>query len=342
MMTTKWRLSIQVLVVLCIGLISCQRTDKVKTLKLAHGLNDQHPVHLGILEMARLLEEISNGQMTIDIYSNGQLGQERDLLELLQIGSMDMTKVSAGALENFVPEISVLALPYIFRDSAHAWQVLQGGVGKQLLEKGSDYRLRGLCFYDAGSRSFYSKEKPFTTPEDLKGKKIRVMNSQSSFDMVNALGGSPTPVSFGELYTALQQGVVDAAENNPPSFFTSRHYEVCKYYSIDEHMSLPDVLIVGTYTWNNLTNQEKEWLQEAADRSVEYQKAVWYNSVLESLEAVKKAGVQVSYPDKTLFQGKVQNLYNKYKDQPKVYELIQQIQATGLSSSKTTTNDSKK
>ena len=313
------------LLVSSLALTSCQDKTKVKTLKLAHGLDEQHPVHRGIVEMARILAEVSDGQMTIDIYSNGQLGQERDLLELLQIGSLDLTKVSAGSLENFVPEMKVLALPYIFKDSVHTWSILQGEIGKELLSKGSDYRLRGLCYYDAGSRSFYTKDKSIVSPDDLKGKKVRVMNSQSSFDMVNALGGSPTPVSFGELYTALQQGVVDAAENNPPSFFTSRHYEVCKYYSIDEHMTLPDVLIVGTYTWNGLTEQEKKWLQEAADKSVEYQKKIWYESVKECLIAVQKEGVQVSYPAKEPFQEKVQDLIKKYEEDPNLKAWINRI-----------------
>ncbi|UXP32762.1 TRAP transporter substrate-binding protein [Reichenbachiella agarivorans] len=314
----------------------CAKIKEIKTLKLAHGLNDTHPVHLGMLEMARLLEEISEGKMTIDIYSNGQLGQERDLLELLQIGSLDMTKVSAGVLENFIPEMKVLTLPYIFRDSAHTWSVLQGPVGRELLDSGEGYWLRGLCFYDAGSRSFYSKSNPIEKPEDLAGLKIRVMNSQSAFDMVNALGGSPTPVSFGELYTALQQGVVDAAENNAPSLYTSRHYEICKYYSIDEHSTIPDVLIVSTYLWNKLTDQEKEWLQAAADQSVAYQKQVWAASVQESLQKIQEAGVQIVYPEKSPFQDKVNHLYDAYQSNPAIYNLINQIRTTGLDTVQTT------
>ncbi|SMD32293.1 tripartite ATP-independent transporter solute receptor, DctP family [Reichenbachiella faecimaris] len=316
-----------VLLVNSMCLLSCNSEKEVRVLKLAHELNETHPVHIGMVEMARLLDEISKGQLTIDIYANGQLGKERDLLELLQIGSLDMTKVSAGALENFVPEIKVLTLPYLFRDSAHTAQVLQGSIGKRLLMKGSNYRLRGLCFFDAGSRSFYSKEAPIQRPEDLAGLKIRVMNSQSAFDMINTLGGTPTPVSFGELYTALQQGVVDAAENNPPSFFTSRHYEICKHYSIDEHTTIPDVLIVSTYLWNSLTDQQKEWLQEAADRAVNYQKKVWAASVAESLEQVKAAGVTVYYPNKSPFQATVEPLYQQYKTDPELYQLIQEITA---------------
>ncbi|MFY0626979.1 MAG: TRAP transporter substrate-binding protein [Reichenbachiella sp.] len=310
-------------------LTCCNQITNKRTLKLAHGLNDAHPVHLGMLEMARLLEEISDGKMTIDIYSNGQLGQERDLMELLQIGSLDMTKVSAGALENFVPEFKVLTLPYLFTDSAHTWSVLQGQIGKELLAKGRKYRLRGLCFYDAGSRSFYSKEAPIQSPDDLSGLKVRVMNSQSAFNMVNALGGSPTPVSFGELYTALQQGVVDAAENNPPSFYTSRHYEICKHYSIDQHTTIPDVLIVSTHLWGKLSDIERSWLQEAADLSVDFQKEVWAKSVKESLDEVQKAGVTIYHPEKKPFQEKVSNLYDEYKSQPDLFKLIEEIDQAG-------------
>lgn len=326
-LSNQWLGFVLVLVSMC--LLSCENKKEGRVLKLAHELNETHPVHIGMVEMARLLEEISEGEFTMEIYANGQLGKERDLLELLQIGSLDMTKVSAGALENFVPEIKVLTLPYLFRDSAHAANVLQGEIGKKLLMKGSNYMLRGLCFFDAGSRSFYSKEAPIESPEDLAGLKIRVMNSQSAFDMVSALGGTPTPVSFGELYTALQQGVVDAAENNPPSFYTSRHYEICKHYSIDEHTTIPDVLIVSTYLWDRLTDQQKEWLQEAADRAVVYQKQVWARSVAESLEKVKAAGVTIYYPEKLPFQVKVKPLYKQYQSDPELYQLIKEIDAIG-------------
>ena len=310
-------------------LFGCQSKSEQRTLKLAHALNESHPVHLGLVEMGRLLNEVSKGELTLDIYANGQLGQERDLLELLQIGSLDMTKVSAGVLENFVPEFKALTLPYLFRDSTHTWNTLQGAIGKSILQKGAEYKLRGLCFYDAGSRSFYSKEAPIIAPKDLVGLKVRVMNSQSAFNMINALGGSPTPVSSGELYTALQQGVVDAAENNPPSFFASRHYEICPHFSIDKHTTLPDVLIASTYLWESLSEQQKKWLQEAADQSVNHQKQLWASSVQQSLDKVKKAGVQIYFPDKTLFQEKVTGLYDNYKSDPALYTLIQEIQQIG-------------
>ena len=178
-----------------------------------------------------LLEKNSDGALKLEIYPNQQLGSERQCLELLQIGSLDMTKVSAAVMENFSPNMKVLGLPFLFKNKEHTFNVLDGEVGKELLDGGKKYWLKGLGYYDAGSRSFYTKEAPVEKPENLKGLKIRVMESVTAMNMVNNLGGSPTPISYGELYTALQQGVVDGAENNPPSFVSSNHYEINKYYT---------------------------------------------------------------------------------------------------------------
>ena len=167
-----------------------------------------------------------------------------------------------------------------------------------------------------------------TTPDDLKGLKIRVMESATAMDMVRSLGGAPTPISWGELYTSLQQGVVDGAENNPPSFYLSRHYEVCKYYTINEHTMLPDALLVSTHLWNKLSEQEQEWLQEAADNSVAYQRELWAISEKQALEEVEKAGVEVIYPDKAPFEEAVQGIYDQYKGDRVMSMLIEQIQQT--------------
>ncbi|WP_421947770.1 TRAP transporter substrate-binding protein [Phaeodactylibacter xiamenensis] len=323
----KLFLQLILLPVALIFISGCSQQDAVTAIKLAHGLDISHPVHKGMVYFAEQVAERSNGQMRIDIYPSGQLGSERQCLELLQIGSLGMTKVSAAVLENFAPRMKVLGLPYLFRDDEHAWAVLNGPIGKGLLLEAQNYWLRGVCFYDAGSRSFYTKDRPINSPDDLDGLKVRVMNSQTAMQMVKALGGAPTPISFGELYTALQQGVVDGAENNPPSFYTSRHYEVCKYYSIDEHSTVPDVMLIGTNTWERLTAQEQTWLQEAADASVEYQRKVWAASEQEALDAVKAAGVQINYPDKSPFAARVEDIYERYKDDAEIYELIQQIQA---------------
>ncbi len=314
------------LVVFCSGLLGCHSQSRVRELKLAHVLDPTHPVHLGMVYMAERVYEKSGGRMRVDIYPSGQLGQERDLIELLQIGSLAMTKVSTAPLEAFVPEMKIFGLPYVFRDDEHRWKVLNGEIGKKLLLAGEKFFLRGMCYYDAGSRSFYTKNVPIYSPADLKGLKIRVMNSPTSFAMVQALGGSATPIPWGELYTALQQGVVDGAENNPPSFYLSRHYEVCKYYSLDEHTSIPDIVLMSTVVWQSLSPQEQQWLQEAIDESVEYQKKLWQESSDHALQEVQKAGVQVVYPDKRPFQQAVQEMHASYKGTP-IYDLIQAIQS---------------
>lgn len=315
-----------ILLFLGIGLVACTEENNKKVIKLAHGLDINHPVHKGMVYLAEDLTKRSGGKLSIDIYPSGQLGQERELLELLQIGSVGMTKVSAAVMENFAPNFKVLGLPYLFRDRAHSFKVLDGEIGQSLLAQGEKYWLKGLCFYDAGSRSFYTKDRPTHAPKDLKGLKIRVMNSNTAFNMVSALGGAPTPISYGELYTALQQGVVDGAENNPPSFYTSRHYEVCKFYSIDEHTMVPDVLLMSTHTWNKLNEQERKWLEESTNASVIKQREYWAASEQQSLKAVQEAGVEIIYPEKEPFQNQVKTVYETYKNEPEIDRLIKEIQ----------------
>jgi tripartite ATP-independent transporter DctP family solute receptor len=314
---------------LVLALGSCQLDTGVKVIKMGHAQVVSHPVHQAMIFLGERLEEKSGGKIKVKVYPNQQLGTERELLELLQIGSLGMTKVSAASLEAFSPEISVLGLPYLFRDDAHITQVLEGEIGKELLLSTEKYWLRGLCFYDAGKRSFYSKTKPIATPADLTGLKVRVQESKMAINMVRGMGGSPTPVSYGELYTALQQGIVDAAENNPPSFYNSRHYEVCKYYSIDEHTAIPDVVLVSTKVWSELSPEEQVWLQEAADESAVYESKLWKEAVEEALREVQKAGVKISYPSKEPFLEKVAGVYAQVvQEQPQLASLIQRIQQT--------------
>lgn len=307
-------------------LSACKGPGGVRVIKLGHGLGVTHPVHEAMVFMAKRLEEKSKGEMIIKIYPNQQLGSERELVELLQIGSLGMTKVSSAVMESFAPKLQVLSMPYLFKDDAHRDLILKGPIGQQLLLDGEDFWLRGLCYYDAGKRSFYTKNKPVDSPEDLKGLKIRVMESNTAINMVKNFGGSPTPVSYGELYTALQQGIVDGAENNPPSLFTSRHYEVCKYYSINEHTAIPDILIISTKVWNLLSDQEKQWLQEAADESAEFQYKIWAESVEESLAEMEKAGVTIVYPELEGFRLAVESMYEELNvTQPELAAVVAQI-----------------
>ena len=285
-------------------LAACNAKSNVQVLKFAHGLDVKHPVHLAIVYMAERLAEKSNGTLKIEIYPAGQLGGEREMIELLQIGSLAMTKVSSSPLEGFIDEMKIFSVPYLFKDNEHFWRALNSDIGKRILLSGEPVFLRGLGFYDAGSRSFYSVKKPINTPDNLAGMKIRVQNSQSAIEMVNSMGGSATPIAWGELYTALQSGVVDGAENNPPSFFSSKHYEVAKYFTLDEHTMVPDLILIGKYSWDHLSPQQRIWVQEAMDESIVYQRKLWEQATIEAIEAVKAAGVEVIYPDKTLFQNK--------------------------------------
>jgi tripartite ATP-independent transporter DctP family solute receptor len=310
---------------LVLFITACSSSDHKKVLKLAHGLDTTHPVHRGMVYMGERLAEKSGGRLTIQIYPSQQLGSERACVELLQIGSLAMTKVSCAIMEGFAPKYKVLSLPYIFKSKEHSYRVLDGEIGKELLESGTDYWLRGLTFYDAGSRSFYTKDRPIMKPEDLRGLKIRVMKSPTAVNMIRAMGGSPTPISWGELYTALQGGVVDGAENNPPSFYLSHHYEVCKYYCLNEHTSVPDVLLISTVIWDQLNEEEQRWVSEAAMESAVHQRILWAESEKESLDAVRKAGVEVLYPPREAFAESVQSMYREYESDDVIMPLITRI-----------------
>lgn len=305
----------------------CGETSDVTALKLAHGLDIQHPVHLGMEHMGQRLAELSGGTMRIDIYPSGQLGSERQALELLQIGSLAMTKVSAAVLENFAPETKVLSLPYVFKSRAHAYAFQDSELGRELLTGPERFRLRGLVYFDAGFRSFYTKGPQITSPTELAGQKIRVQQSPTAIALVKAMGGAPTPISYGELYTALQQGVVDGAENNPPSFHTSRHYEVAKYYTLNEHTNVPDVLIIGTDVYQRLNDQQREWLQTAADEAVTYQRQLWQKAEAEALAAAEAAGVTILRPDKTPFIEAVRPILDDYRADPELGKVLNRIEA---------------
>jgi len=300
------------------------RQKEVRVLRLAHSLNTRHPVHQTMEFMAERVREKSDGQLIVQIFPSEQLGTEKECIEALQLGYLAMTKTSTAPMESFVPRIQIFGIPYLFRDSEHFWKVAAGPIGKELLEAGTEKGLKGLCYYDAGARSFYAK-KEIHSPDDLKGLKIRVMKSIMAMDMISTMGGAPTPISWGELYTSLDQGVVDAAENNPPSFETSRHFEICKYYILDEHVRVPDMLVISPRVWGSLDPDSQRILAEAVAESVEYNRKLWIESEAASLEKVQAAGVTIIRPDKKPFQDAVQPMWEKYK-QTDLGPLIQQIQ----------------
>ena len=312
------------LVVLVFGLSGCSKKSDVTELKIGHSLDVEHPVHKAMLFMAEKLKEKSGGKVVLQIYSGEQLGSEREMIEQLQLGSLDMAKVSTSPLESFVPIVGVFSVPYLFRDSDHLWLVLDGPIGEKLKSAGERVGLKGMCYYDAGSRSFYTKSKPILSPADLAGMKIRVQESKTSMAMIQALGASPTPIAWGELYTSLQQGVIDGAENNPPSFYRSRHFEVCKHYSLDEHTMVPDIVLMSMATWKKLSPDVQKMVQDAANESAQYQRQLWKKETEDSLKKVQEQGVKLYNPDKAAFREKVRQMHESYKGS-EVGELLQEI-----------------
>lgn len=303
----------------------------VKRMKIAHTLPVSHPVHAGIEHLAERIASYSDGRLQLDIFPNGQLGSEPQTLEQVQAGSLDVAKVGGATLGSFIPVAKVFSLPYLFEDGDHYWEVLNGEIGQELLGElaiagnGQPSGFRGLTYYDAGSRNFYAK-KPIESPADLKGMKIRVMNDPVAIDTMKAMGASPTPISWGELYTALQMGVVDGAENNPPSFVSSRHFEVCKEFTFDHHSRIPDVLIIAESTWNSLTEEEREWISQAAADSSEFQRRAWAEGVDEALEQMEAEGVTVHEVDLEPFKEATESVRARYAE-GKVQDYVVRIEA---------------
>ncbi len=305
-----------------------------RVLRLSHSLNRDHPVHKGMEFMAADLAERSGGRLRIEIYADGQLGPERDLIELLQIGSLAMTKVSTAPLENFSPLIKVFSLPYLFRDREHFWQVADGPIGRELLDASIPYRLKGLCYFDAGARSFYISRKRNVVvrrPEDLDGLSIRVQRSRTAVRLVELLGAKPIPIPFGELYTALDTGTVDGAENNPPSLYTTRQYEVTAAYALTEHTIVPDILIVSVDAWSRLSPEEQSWLQASADAASHHQRQLWAKAEAEMLGIIEEAGVEIVRDvDREAFRARTEPMYDDDEFAlPEVRDLVGRIRAVG-------------
>ena len=302
-----------------------------RELTVAHSQSVTHPVHKGIEEFGRELSALSGGQLTVKIFPSEQLGNETECIEKLQQGGIDIAKTSSAPMGSFIPAYKLFSLPYLFRDSEHFWKTLDGEIGNELLEaagvtgEGKPSGLTGLGYYDAGSRSFYTT-KPVATPADLKGLKIRVQKDPVAEDTVKALGASAVSIAFGELYTALKQGGVDGAENNPPSFHTSRHFEVCKHYALDAHSRNPDVLMASSKLWKSLNETERGWMREAAKRSSLYQRKLWAEESEKAMAAVSKEGVKVTEVDISLFQEAVKPVIEKHA-KGEVARIAKSIQA---------------
>jgi tripartite ATP-independent transporter DctP family solute receptor len=304
---------------------SCNPDSECLVLKLGHALDQKHPVHESILHLTNLIESRSNGSVRVEVYPSEQLGDERELLELLQLGAVGLAKVGGSVLENFHPSVGVFNLPYLFHNEESFWRILEGDIGQGLLLSLESCGLKGLCYYDSGSRSFYSRDRPITSPEVLKGMKIRVTNSATAIEMIRRMGGSATPIAFGELYSALQQGIVDGAENNPPSFYTSRHFEVCRYYVLDEHTRVPDFLLMSLEVWRSLSPDVQELVQQAARDSVRHQRQAWHEAVSQIMITLREAGVEVIHPDRGPFAEAVEEMLQRYETESEFGDLLVSI-----------------
>ena len=283
------------------------QSSTIRELKIAHSLPTSHPVHQGVEHFRKRLEELSGGAITCNIFPNNQLGKETEYLEKLQTGSLDIAKTSAAPIGNFVPRMKVLSLPYLFRDREHYWQTLDSEIGQGLLEKLSDRGngkpsgIRGLCYFDAGSRNFYSMD-PVKSPEDLKGKIIRVMGDSISMKMVESFDATPKSMGGGEIYGALEKGVINGAENNPPTFIAQSHYEVCKHFTFDHHSRIPDILNISNSLWDQLSDQEKSWFMTAAKEASQLQRKLWEKDSKAAIEKMKAHGVTIHHPDTKPFE----------------------------------------
>lgn len=281
--------------------------------RLAETHPPDYPTTLGDKKFAELVNEKSGGRIKIDVFPSAQLGEEKAVIEQVQLGAIEFTRVSSGALAGFNKDYGVFSLPYIFDSQDHMWNFLKGEDGEKLLDSLESSKMKGLTYYDPGARSFYTKE-PVTKLEDLKGKKIRVIQNQVNVDIMEALGANATPMPYGEVFSAIQTGVIDGAENNYPSYYSSKHYEVAKNYLVDQHQRVPEVLLVSTSTWSKLSPEDQQILKDAAIESVDYQIEQWNKYEKESEEKVAAAGsVITKVEDLKPWQEAVKPVIEKYR-----------------------------
>lgn len=295
------------------------------TLKLAHNLDTNHVVHQALAQMAKEISTASDGKMKLRIYPGGQMGGPRETLELLQNGALDMTKASASEMEPFSPAFSIFSLPYLFKDQAHFNKVIYGPVGESMMAQTRDKGFVSIAAYVAGTRSFYAN-KPIHTPADMKGMKIRVVATPTTIKLIELLGAAPAPIPFGEVYTALQQGVIDGAENNEPSYVQTRHVEVAKFYAEDQHTSVPDFLVISSKVLDKLSDEQKAILITAAKHSETYEQELWDKEVAVSRKQATDAGTTFIQVDKEAFRTALAPLYDDFRKDPVRGEWLTKIE----------------
>ncbi|MFJ8066369.1 TRAP transporter substrate-binding protein [Psychrobacillus sp. NPDC096426] len=293
------------------------------TLRLADNQPADYPTVIGDQKFAELVSEKSNGRITIEVFPAGQLGDEKSVLEQVQLGAIDFARINASPLAEFNDDFTVFSVPYLFSSDDHLWNFLKGEKGSALLDGLQAAKMQGLAYYDSGSRSFYST-KPLTSIEDLKGQKIRVQQSEINIKLMESLGASATPMPYGEVFSALQTGIIDGAENNLPSFDSSNHYQEAKYLIMDHHTRVPEVLLMSKTAWEKLSDEDQKLIKQAALDSVETQRQAWADYEEKSLKKLNEAGVTITeVKDISPWQAAVKPIVDEFsKGYPELVDAI--------------------
>jgi tripartite ATP-independent transporter DctP family solute receptor len=298
------------------------------TLKSSDTHPDGYPTVAAVQKMGEMVKERTGGRICVEVFHSAQLGEEKDTIEQTKFGVIDLNRVSMGPFNNIIEETKVVSLPFIFRSVDHMHKVMDGDVGAEIAAAFEPHGFVALAFYDGGSRSFYNSKKPIRSIEDLAGMKVRVMQSDVFVDMMTALGANATPMPYGEVYSAIQTGVIDGAENNWPSFESSGHYEVAGYYTLNEHLIVPEVLVMSKVSWDKLSPEDQEILRQAAKDSMPINRELWAAREKESEDKVRAAGVEIIEGiDKTPFIEAMVPVYEKHANTPKLQDLVTRIQA---------------
>lgn len=283
------------------------------TLRLAETHPPDYPTTLGDKKFAELVGERSNGRIKVEVFPSAQLGEEKAVIEQVQLGAIEMTRVSSAPLAEFNKQFGAMSLPYIFDNDEHLWKFLEGPMGAQMLDGLEKSKMKGLAYYDSGARSFYGRT-PLKSLNDIKGLKIRVQQNKINMDMMAALGASATPMGYGEVFSALQTGVIDAAENNYPSYYSSNHYQSAKNFILDKHQRVPEVLLISKIHWDKMSDDDKKLIKQAAMDSVKFQRDAWAKYEKESEAKLREAGVTITdVADVKPWQDAVKPVIEKYQ-----------------------------
>jgi tripartite ATP-independent transporter DctP family solute receptor len=284
---------------------------------------------VAVENLGKKLDAATNGRISVQMYPSMQLGGEKEAVEQAQVGAIAFARVSVGALGPVIDDLNVFNLPYVFRNTTHMQHVIDGPIGQELLEKvtNSGKGLIGLCWMDAGARNFYNTKKPIKTMADLKGMKVRVMGNPMFVDMANSMGGNGVAMGYDQVFSALQTGVVDGAENNPPSFVFDNHYQVAKFYTVDEHLIVPEMLVFSKKAFDAMSKEDQALLMKFSKEAQQEERKLWEVYEQQAMDKAKAAGIQiiqVSDADKKAFQDAVKPVWDKYG--PKYEAMVKRIQ----------------